>query len=322
MSFEKYIKNISKLRTDSGQHRYPALTLHRAPHKPLLLLSVMDLIAQGIITENFIAPSVDLLETFNTYWSLIMPLGSKTTMAYPFPRLQTDGFWHRVTNPGYDPERNYNVTSMTQLRKIYVGARLDDELFQYFCKPATREELRATIIHTYFAPEIRPAVVEQGVINLAAYQYSQQLLEKVKESEKAWDQSEETEKIKKVRDQGFRKAIVQLYDHRCALCGIRMLTPEGHTIVEAAHIRPWHKSYDDRPINGLALCRLCHWSFDEGLMSVGNNYEVLVSKRVRTDRNIPGHMMTLADRPIFRPENEIYWPGMENISWHQKNTFK
>jgi len=101
-----------------------------------------------------------------------------------------------------------------------------------------------------------------------------------------------------------------------------MLTPEGHTIVEAAHIKPWHKSYDDRPTNGLALCRLCHWSFDQGLMSVNREYEVLVSSRVRTDRNIPGHMMTLAERPIFRPGDEVYWPGLENITWHQKHTFK
>jgi predicted restriction endonuclease len=60
----------------------------------------MDLIAQGIIIENFIEPSLDLLETFNTYWSLVMPVGSKTTMAHPFPRLQTDGFWHRIATAG------------------------------------------------------------------------------------------------------------------------------------------------------------------------------------------------------------------------------
>lgn len=32
--------------------------------------------------------------------------------------------------------------------------------------------------------------------------------------------SSEFENQDKVRDQGFRKAIVNLYDHRCALCGI------------------------------------------------------------------------------------------------------
>jgi len=51
---------------------------------------------------------------------------------------------------------------------------------------------------------------------------------------------------------------VSLYNHRCALCGIRMLTPDGHTVVEAAHIIPWRQSRDDKPTNGMALCRLCH----------------------------------------------------------------
>ena len=97
---EKYIKKFSSLRTNKGKNRYPALTVHRAPHKPFLLLSVMDLIALGIIIENFIEPSLDLLETFNRYWSLVMPVVSKTTMAHPFPRLQTDGFWHQIATAG------------------------------------------------------------------------------------------------------------------------------------------------------------------------------------------------------------------------------
>ena len=72
-----------------------------------------------------------------------------------------------------------------------------------------------------------------------------------------------------VRDQAFRKTVVTLYDHRCAMCGIRMLTPDGHTVVQAAHVKPWRVSYDDRPTNGMALCRLCQWYFDEGLMTTG-----------------------------------------------------
>ena len=63
--------------------------------------------------------------------------------------------------------------------------------------------------------------------------------------------NDESDWQKKIRDSGFRRTIVTLYQHRCALCGIRMLTPEGHTVVEAAHIRPWSISYDDRPTNGL-----------------------------------------------------------------------
>jgi hypothetical protein len=53
---EKYIQMFGTLRTDRGGDRYPEITYHRAPHKPFLLLSVMDFIAQGRITHNFIEP--------------------------------------------------------------------------------------------------------------------------------------------------------------------------------------------------------------------------------------------------------------------------
>jgi putative restriction endonuclease len=104
--------------------------------------------------------------------------------------------------------------------------------------------------------------------------------------------------------------------------GIRMLTPEGHTIVDAAHVKPWKESFDDRPTNGMALCKLCHWSFDKGLMSVSKKYEVLVSKRVVKEQNYPGHIQTLTGRPIITPEKETFWPAQDNLHWHRKNTFR
>ena len=161
-------------------------------------------------------------------------------------------------------------------------------------------------------------------MNVVAYQYSLDLFKKVGAVEHAgeWLKEHAPEVAASARNQGFRKAIVQLYDHRCALCGIRILTPEGHTIVEAAHIRPWSESRDDLPTNGLALCRLCHWSFDEGLMGVGQQYEVLVSRRVRTDQNMPGHMLAFAERTIVRPGEQPFWPAQENLMHHRMHTFK
>jgi putative restriction endonuclease len=314
---EDYLRKFARLRTDAGKHRYPATTCHRAPHKPLLLLAVMDHIDEGLITENFIRPSLDLVDTFNTYITLVLPVGWKTSMAHPFPRLQSEGFWQRITNPGYNQDKGYNVTSIAKLQEIYAGARLDEELFLFMLNPESRLKLRTVLIDTYFAKEIRPLLLEQSKVNVEAYQYSQQLLSELKDV-----QDWETPEKLKVRDQGFRKTIVQLYGHRCAMCGIRMITPDGHTIVEAAHIKPWALSRDDLPTNGLALCRLCHWSFDEGLMSVGKDYEVLVSRQAKKDPNIPGPIMTFADRPIFRPSEQLYWPSQNNIAWHRESVFK
>jgi putative restriction endonuclease len=65
MPLEEFISKFSRLNTDRGRHRWFADTCHRAPHKPFLLLSIMDLIAQGLITENFIEPSFELVDTWN-----------------------------------------------------------------------------------------------------------------------------------------------------------------------------------------------------------------------------------------------------------------
>ena len=312
------IKAFSTLRTDKNRNRYPAFTNHRAPHKPLLLLSVMDLIEQGQITTSFIEPSFELTETFNNYFSRIMPPGSATTMAYPFSRLTTEGFWERIPKAGYDAGTQYNVSSMKRLREMYCGARMDEAVFQLLCDPEARERLRMVLIETYFAPEVRWVLLEQGQVNYEACEYSRRLIA----DPDAGYREESEEKRGPVRAQGFRKAIVALYRHRCALCGIRMLTPEGHTVVEAAHIVPWSKSHDDRPANGLALCRLCHWYFDEGLMGVGRLYEVMVSRQIQVEENLPGHILSFNERRMVTPEEKVFWPAQENLAVHRKECYR
>ena len=51
------------------------------------------------------------------------------------------------------------------------------------------------------------------------------------------------------------------------------MTADGH-MAAAAHIIPWRYSHNDDPRNGLALCYLCHWTFDEGLVILTDRYQV------------------------------------------------
>jgi hypothetical protein len=105
-----------------------------------------------------------------------------------------------------------------------------------------------------------------------------------------------------VRDQGFRRAIVKAYDHRCAICGVRIVTADGHTAVAAAHIIPWSYSHNDDPRNGLALCHLCHWTFDEGLVTLTDRYQVKTSPQLAVTSNLPGHLVTFNGRSLIGPE--------------------
>jgi hypothetical protein len=63
-------------------------------------------------------------------------------MAYPFPRLKTEGFWHLVPNPGFEAKIDMDFSSMSRLRQVCAGAKMDDELFGYLCNPEARERLR------------------------------------------------------------------------------------------------------------------------------------------------------------------------------------
>ena len=112
--------------------------------------------------------------------------------------------------------------------------------------------------------------------------------------------------------------MVNTYDHRCALCGVRIITPEGHTVVDAGHIIPWSTSRNDDIRNGLALCKLCHWNFDEGMLGVSDNYNVIVSRKIAANPNVPGFLVTLADRGIILPQDSDLWLAKEYLEEHRR----
>ncbi|MBN2148000.1 MAG: hypothetical protein JW726_11455 [Anaerolineales bacterium] len=233
-----YIHKFSHLRTDRTGG-WTAATQGQAPHKPILLLSVLDLFAQGRITNNLIEITPELGELFAAYWSKVLP-DRRGNLALPFFHLQSSRFWHLLPQPGQEAalQATRQVDTLRQLGKLLIGARLDDELFQLLQAAESRNALRTTLIQTYFAQEFHSDLLALGEINLQAFVYSQHLIEQARNQVKEIA-GEEDAYQPTVRDQGFRKAVVRIYNHRCAFCGVRMLTADGHTAVEAAHIIPW-----------------------------------------------------------------------------------
>jgi putative restriction endonuclease len=317
-----YIHKFSHLRTDRTGG-WTAATLGQAPHKPILLLSVLDLFAQGRITHNLIEITPELGELFAAYWAKVMPPERRGNLALPFFHLRSGGFWHLLPQPGQENvlQTIRQVDRLSQLDKLILGASLDDELFKLLQTCETRNALRVSLIQAYFAPEYHSELLALGEINLNAFVYSQHLIEQARKQVREVTGVEEVYQ-QSVRDQGFRRAVVRIYNHRCAFCGVRMLTSDGHTAVDAAHIIPWSVNHDDDPHNGMALCGLCHWSFDQGLVGVSDRFLVLLSEELRISQNVPGHLLTLESRSIIGPAEQALWPHMEALEWHRQNVFR
>lgn len=317
-----YLTIFSHLNTDASPKRYSQLTKHKAPHKPILLLSVIDLIEEGTINSNFIELSPDLGELFKIYWTIVMPSDKRGNIALPFYHLMSDKFWHLIARPGKEIslKESSAIRSIYKLVELTMGAKFEDELFNLILENEQRNLLRSVLIDNYFDESIQEQIIIQSKINVEAYKYSQDLLKK-KLKFKEISFNEELYKAQ-ARDQGFRKAIVTAYDHRCSLCGIRMRTPDGHTVVDGAHIIPWSISKNDSPTNGISLCRLCHWTFDEGLISISNDYRVLSSPRLNSNRNFVGHLITLDGREIIKPLEEHLYPGLTSLEYHRLEIFR
>src|SRR5579862_414908 len=132
---QEYIARFRKLRSDNATGRWTALTNRRAPHKPLLLLAMMDGFAEGIIAHNCIGPTPELVELFTLYWSKVTRPEQRSSMAYPFFHLSGDGFWHLEAQPGKEAvlAATRHIRSMSQLREIVRCARLDDALYALLC---------------------------------------------------------------------------------------------------------------------------------------------------------------------------------------------
>ena len=66
-----YAERFARLQTNKNPSHWPHATLGRAPYKPLLLLSVLDLFEEGEVESNFIEPGLDLCEMFDRYWKKV-----------------------------------------------------------------------------------------------------------------------------------------------------------------------------------------------------------------------------------------------------------
>jgi putative restriction endonuclease len=318
MSLEHYCNQFTHLKR-APNSVFPELTKHKAPHKPLLLLAVMDMVERGLITNKFVSITGELIKLtllFTSYWRIIMPVTQTNSIAFPFSRMNSEPFWDLVPTPGRQVSKeSVNSTStVAQLRQLAIGANLDEALFIFMTQPESRAELTAALLSSCFSAEGRRILYAEIGIQHQAYKYSMEL------ERRAYGVNEDPiiSLTDSVRNQGFRRAIVNCYDHRCALCGVRIITPECHTVVEAAHIRPWNKFKDDEVPDGMALCRLCHRAFDEGTMSVNDDYNVLLSRQMWAAPNTAGIMLTLANQPINRPREEKLWPDSDRLAWHRR----
>jgi putative restriction endonuclease len=123
-----------------------------------------------------------------------------------------------------------------------------------------------------------------------------------------------------VRDRIFRRLILQAYDKRCAITGLKLINGGGRAEVDAAHIRPVEASGPDIISNGIALSGTAHWMFDRGLIALSDDLEILVSRHVNDPASVRA-LINKTGRAIV-PPRPYQRPHPHFLEWHRENCFK
>ncbi len=144
------LKNYLSAFGNLHRNRHPRLG--DAPHKPILLLAVLDEIAAGHIPENLVALNSNLIVAFHQNWlARVMPETWSEKIALPFRYLVHEGFWELVQDGRRVEEQQFSSPSIRLLQSI-DGARLSFDLWELLQVPMAVQALRIHLLQTYFPP--------------------------------------------------------------------------------------------------------------------------------------------------------------------------
>lgn len=115
----------------------------------------------------------------------------------------------------------------------------------------------------------------------------------------------------------FRVSVADAYGRRCAITGENTLY-----VLEAAHIKPYSKTHSHEVSNGVFLRSDFHTLFDQGLISISPDYEILVSQAIRDQFNNGKLYYARKGKKLFSlPERQDWRPNREYLEWHNADVF-
>lgn len=122
-----------------------------------------------------------------------------------------------------------------------------------------------------------------------------------------------------VRDRQFRKRVLDVYDCRCALTGMKLINGGGRAETQAAHIMSVGAGGPDVVNNGIALSGTVHWMFDRGLISLSDAGEILLSRKINDIEGVS--KLIYGDRKARLPVSSAHRPHVRYLEWHRRECF-
>lgn len=282
----------------------------RAPHKPLLLLLALGRVATG--KERLARYDAEIDPRLS--W-LLRKFGHARTKPenthHPFGRLRRDGLWEIPEDATLSVTGSDDLLK-TELRGRNVRGGFPESHYNLLRRdPETVERAAAYLLARFFPVTLHLAI--RDAVDLPAGMVLQSvpgyLIRRLRR-----------------RDPKFRRAVLEAYQQRCAVCDLDMEIDQDFFGLEAAHIH-WHCfEGPDEVSNGLALCRVHHAALDWGAIGLspsgGHQLKLLVSQRLKGTSQAFQQLVASSGQPLRPPQERSQLPDATFVKWHSENVFR
>ncbi|WP_329367456.1 HNH endonuclease [Streptomyces sp. NBC_00669] len=285
-----WLERAAKLRQWTGNGT-------RAPHKPLLFLYALGRFQADAEAElRYSAVEADLGRLLAEYGP-----AHRTTPAYPFHHLVSDGVWEVRTDRGDGSPGN----RVLELRASGAAGRLVPELRTALRRePSLLGRMARVLLDLHFPPSLHGELCEAVGLELELAETGTLTA------------------VRRRRDRRMRESVLTAYEYRCAFCGYDGMIGAVPVGLEAAHVRWWAFDGPDEVDNGVCLCALHHKLFDKGVLGVGDGHLILVSRDfVGRSASAREHVVALAGRALLGPQPGTPAIAASHRAWHARQVF-
>ncbi|SDS31358.1 putative restriction endonuclease [Gillisia sp. Hel1_33_143] len=317
----KYITNFYNL------NRGTSRGMGKAPHKLILLLSIISLIKKQEILNNKIFITSALVLEFRNIWKKLVRTEHTENFALPYFHMRSEPFWYLVEKPDgrISITKSKSIKSFKNLKENVAFAEIDNDLFYLLTQPYSRSILETALLSKYFPQNykdfleynvnLEESQIEYEIQNTDSKEYREKLM-----ALKNTMKQEQFEEEIFVRGGLFKKTVPKIYNFTCAISGMNITSTHNVQMVDACHIYPFSLSHDDTITNGIALAPNLHRAFDRGLITVNSDYIVRVSPSV-SENESSFSLSQFEGTQISLPKKLAWYPSIEYLNWHNKEVY-
>lgn len=229
----------------------------------------------------------------------------------------TEGMYLALIEPGSYLEFGRDVPFQLDGKAVKRGllnpdGRLNNGRVIQSIRPISNEDFnRVVSLGLVEEDELLPRVDEE-----------EPALSQVHEEQAAWEGPVDRAVMlvsRTVRNRQFRKRVLDVYDRRCAITGMKLINGGGRAEAQAAHIMSVEAGGPDVVNNGIALSGTVHWMFDRGLITLSDEGDILLSRAINDIEGV--QKLIYSDRKARLPASTAHRPHSRYLQWHRSVSF-